>query len=202
MSDHVDTDCIMGPVFESSSEEARHHTCCMLILGVCTNALRKYLSFQMSDRVEILCRKIDENEAELRKRFTKKQREKVFVQRKTSFGELDFSLIYILLRNICSLSVSVCEWDEIPNSGDYSIIACCERVREMRNEVVHLPMPEINSNDLENYAEKARMVVKAIERAMSETYSEEDSTFLKNIDFYVDSRMECNGTILMELLGI
>lgn len=47
--------------------------------------------------------------------------------------DLDFSVLYVLIRNICSINPHKNGWGNNPENGDNSIAACIDRIRLQRN---------------------------------------------------------------------
>lgn len=54
-----------------------------------------------------------------------------------NYTEFDITLLYTLLRNICSFSPHTNQWGNEPNAGDRSVSANIERIRLVRNEHGH-----------------------------------------------------------------
>ena len=54
-----------------------------------------------------------------------------------NYDDMDISLLYILLRNICGIQEHHNGWDKIPDSADRSVSANIERIRMARNRCGH-----------------------------------------------------------------
>ena len=65
-------------------------------------------------------------------------------------AEFDISLLYKLLRSICSLPAPVTGWGKLPNSTDHSREADIERIRHYRNEIYsHDRLIQVTDADFE-----------------------------------------------------
>ena len=54
-----------------------------------------------------------------------------------NYNDMDISLLYILLRNVCGIQAHKKGWGNIPDSLDRSVSANVERIRLARNECSH-----------------------------------------------------------------
>nr|XP_022299072.1 serine/threonine-protein phosphatase 6 regulatory ankyrin repeat subunit B-like isoform X2 [Crassostrea virginica] len=108
-----------------------------LLMGPCTDQLRDLLRFYIP----------------LASFLTVIQREKLRLPRLTgpqwnlilpscgvysgNYNDMDISLLYILLRNLCGIQAHNMGWGNIPDSTDRSVSANIERIRLARNECSH-----------------------------------------------------------------
>lgn len=76
--------------------------------------------------------------------FTKEQ--DILIQ-SGNYKDFDITLLYTLLRNICSFAPHTNQWGKKPNSGDKSVSANIERIRLVRNEHGH--NSEISLSDVD-----------------------------------------------------
>ena len=54
-----------------------------------------------------------------------------------NYDDMDISLLYVLLRNICGIQAHINGWGNIPDSADRSVSANIERIRLARNSCGH-----------------------------------------------------------------
>lgn len=112
------------------------HRLCQLFVTICSELFRDAISFHVKD----LRARLDENKS---KRILKdsnilfaSQKEILYPSSKdkhTDLEEMDLSLLYILLRNICKITPPVNNWGDTPLTTDLSIGACIDRIRVKRN---------------------------------------------------------------------
>lgn len=106
---------------------------CRLITVLCNDLFRDILSHYIkpSDlRVEL-----DNNKMKLETIMNTDQKKKIYPKNgNTSMtsNDLDISVIYILLRNICNIPEHYNGWGNYPHKNDTSIAACIERIRIQR----------------------------------------------------------------------
>jgi Asp-tRNA(Asn)/Glu-tRNA(Gln) amidotransferase A subunit family amidase len=60
---------------------------------------------------------------------------------------MDISLLYILLRNITGIPPHANGWGFDPDPTDRSLSANIERIRSIRNQVVHCSVPNMSNSD-------------------------------------------------------
>nr|XP_022310220.1 uncharacterized protein LOC111115684 [Crassostrea virginica] len=73
-------------------------------------------------------------------RLTKAQRELVLPNSGVysgNYDDMDISLLYILLRNLCGIQAHIKGWGNSPDSADRSVSANIERLRLARNKCAH-----------------------------------------------------------------
>ncbi|XP_061170981.1 uncharacterized protein LOC133180482 [Saccostrea echinata] len=82
--------------------------------------------------------------------------------------DLDLSLLYKILRNICNIPTHIAGWGNQPVSGDFSLAACIERIRILRNSVSgHSTSGTVNDAEFKDYWMELRKSVVEIEREVT-----------------------------------
>lgn len=119
--------------YQSTRETTNIARIARIILGPCTNLLRDVLAKEippsaLSQRVKTFL----VNPSRKRKPpFIKAQECLVY---RGDYSDFDISLLYFLLRNVCSIPPHTNRWGNVPNQEDRSPSANIERIRIMRNE--------------------------------------------------------------------
>lgn len=88
---------------------------------------------------------------------------------KTSLAakDLDISLLYIILRNICNIPSHKNGWGKQPMKGDNSISACIERIRFQRNLIsAHSTNGDVDEAKFHNYWDELSCTVLEIEKQL------------------------------------
>nr|XP_034316350.1 uncharacterized protein LOC105346805 [Crassostrea gigas] len=100
------------------------------ILGPCMDVLREVLAKEISPPV--LEKKVKDYISENRKPSISEKQKKLVYSKK--YSDFDFTLLYFLFRNICSISQHENKWGRDPKPTDKGVSANIERVRILRNE--------------------------------------------------------------------
>lgn len=118
--------------YESNRETTNLARVARIILGPCTDLLRYVLKTisppDLKNKVKIFIANIPKN-----KRPPINQNQ-VQVVLGGNYSDFDITLLYFLLRNICSLPTHGNQWGNDPSPGDKSVSANIERIRIIRNE--------------------------------------------------------------------
>lgn len=118
-----------------------------IILGPCTDVLRAVLNNQISP-TDLIQRVNSYNAANKKPSINKDQRDLV---KSKDYTKFDITLLYFLLRNICSITAHGKQWGNIPELSDRSVSANIERIRLMRNEYYgHCSRINIPQSDFED----------------------------------------------------
>jgi len=97
----------------------------------------------------------------MKKIITVKQFDQLFAE-KINPEEFDFTLLYALLRYIV-VQAPVTGWTSMPKDDDISIGAALIRIRDLRNQVFHLPS-KLNRDDFEDIWDELSENLKRIVR--------------------------------------
>ena len=120
---------------------------CQLIMTVCSDLFRDILSHHIQPAN--LRRELDNNKNALL-RALKIPDHKTLLFRQSggqslSAKDMDLTLLYTLLRNICGIPPHQKGWGKTPNTGDITLAACIERIREQKNAIAsHSNIGEID----------------------------------------------------------
>lgn len=119
--------------YQSTRETTNIARIARIILGPCTDLLRDVLAKEippsaLSQKVKTFLA----NRSRIRTPpFSKAQEYLVY---RGDYSNFDISLLYFLLRNVCSIPPHTNRWGNVPNQEDRSPSANIERIRIMRNE--------------------------------------------------------------------
>nr|XP_034321965.1 uncharacterized protein LOC105336698 isoform X2 [Crassostrea gigas] len=119
--------------YDSTRETTNLARVARIILGPCTDALRAVLKKEMLPAA--LPHNVKVFMANLPK-YTKPPISKTQLQQIKSgdYSNFDIPLLYVLLRNICSIPEHRLKWGNKPSRTDRSVSANIERIRLVRNE--------------------------------------------------------------------
>lgn len=119
--------------YQSTRETTNIARIARIILGPCTNLLRDVLAKEIPPSA--LSQKVKTFLANPSRKgkppFSKAQECLVY---RGDYSDFDISLLYFLLRNVCSIPPHTNRWGNVPNQEDRSPSANIERIRIMRNE--------------------------------------------------------------------
>lgn len=119
--------------YQSTQETTNLARIVRVILGPCSDILRDVLEKEIS--AGTLSSKVKLFIANLPKKkkpsISKEQEQLVYGE---DYKKFDISLLYFLLRNMCSISTRTHQWGNDPDPKDRSLSANIERIRFIRNE--------------------------------------------------------------------
>lgn len=142
------------PFFGLDQSSKNYIRLCRLITTICGPLLKDILSRHIAPAN--LRNEFDIHRTKLEKPMNKVQRELFYLNAGSnpiSPKDLDISVLYMLLRNICSnIPKPKTGWGKTPLKGDYSISACIERIRQIRNSIhAHTADGKVDDKDFQNY---------------------------------------------------
>ena len=108
-----------------------------LLMGPCTDQLRDLLRFYIPLASFL---KVIQREKSRLSRLTGPQKNLILPSSGVysgNYNDMDISLLYILLRNVCGIQAHNKGWGNIPDSTDRSVSANIERIRLARNDCSH-----------------------------------------------------------------
>ncbi|XP_062612791.1 rabankyrin-5-like [Saccostrea cucullata] len=127
--------------YKSTPETTNLARVARLILGPCTDLLRDILKRKIppSDLSKTVKTWIDDlKKNKIKNPLNKQQIALIFPlpnkQHSGDYSDLDISLLYILLRNVCKITPHNKGWGEEPDPTDNSVSASIERIRLTRNK--------------------------------------------------------------------
>jgi hypothetical protein len=123
-----------------------------MIAGPCTDLLRDVLKKEIKPKD--LSNKVEEwmkmNPCN-RKKLSKSEHELIFPHPSKhyqgDYSDLEISLLYFILRNICHISLNSSCWGREPDPGDWSVLSNIERIRSLRNKYCHRPTTSLSDYD-------------------------------------------------------
>lgn len=137
-----------------------------LIMTVCTDLFRDILSRHIKPGE--LRFELDKNKKKLVNIMNFQQRQLIYpISGNTSLviKDLDFSVLYIILRNICKISPHLSGWGNNPLPSDKSIAACIDRIRQLRNLISgHSTNGRVEEIEFKNHWTELRNAVVEIEK--------------------------------------
>ena len=108
-----------------------------LLMGPCTDQLRDLLRFYIPPAS---FPSVIQSEGKRLHRLTEPQRKLILPNSGVysgNYDDMDISLLYILLRNVCGIKAHNRGWGNIPDCADRSVSANIERLRLARNQCGH-----------------------------------------------------------------
>ena len=126
---------------------------CQLIVTVCSDLLRLILSRYIEPAN--LRRELDKNKGKLQNIIKNNEQRQLLYPAPAGSSvkaqDLDLTLLYTLLRNVCNIPQPQCKWGKTPHTVDVSLVACIERIRIQRNLISgHRSIGEIEDPDFQN----------------------------------------------------
>ena len=116
-----------------------------LLIGPCTDQLRDLLRYYIPPASFPA---VIQRERSQSHRLSAPQRNLIFPTSGVysgNYDDMDISLLYILLRNICGIQAHNKDWGNVPDSIDRSVSANIERIRLARNDCSHFTGDMSNS---------------------------------------------------------
>lgn len=134
--------------YQSTQETTNLARIVRIILGPCTDVLRDVLAKEIHPSA--LSHKFKSFVAHSSKYsklpFSKAQE---CLVSNGDYSNLDISLLYFLLRNICSIPPHVKRWGNVPDPNDRSLSANIERIRIIRNESLKNSKISLSNSEFE-----------------------------------------------------
>lgn len=142
---------------------------CQLIMTICSDLLRDVLSRYI--KPADLRSELDNNRRKLEKIMNAAQKDLIYPASGSSAitaKDLDISVLYILLRNICNIPKHKNGWGKPPKKGGKSIAACIEKIKNERNLISgHSTAGAIEDNEFQNHWTELRDAIVEIEKCLT-----------------------------------
>ena len=138
-----------APIFSLTKPAENYCRLCQLIMTVCSDLFRDILSRHIEP--VNLRGELDKNKKTLL-RILRIHEHKILLfpqsgGQSLSAKDMDLTILYTLLRNICGIPKHQNGWGNTPKIGDISLAACIERIREHKNSIAsHNNIGEIDDN--------------------------------------------------------
>lgn len=125
---------------------------CQLIVTICSDLFRDILSHYIQPAN--LRTELDNNKKNLDKVINAQQKQLLYPGKGNASPmakDLDFSVLYVLLRNICNIQPHKNGWGVSPEPSDISTAACIDKIRIQRNLISgHSKTGSIDNADFHN----------------------------------------------------
>ncbi|XP_062600187.1 ankyrin repeat and KH domain-containing protein mask-like isoform X3 [Saccostrea cucullata] len=171
--------------YASTEETTNACRACRLLLGPCTDELRDVLRHYVPPSTFPHVIKIKRSNLP---RLTAQQMNLILPRGSTytgNYGDMDISLLYILLRNICGIPPHSNGWGFDPDPTDRSLSANIERIRIARNQCVHSSSPFLSNADFNTIWSTVRSAVVEIDSFLGN-----GNKFEKAVDFLRQETMD------------
>ena len=137
----------IAPKFSLTKSAENYCRLCQVIMTVCSDLFRHILSHYI--KPADLRRELDNNKNTLLRALKIPDHKRLLFPQSggqsLSAKDMDLTILYTLLRNICGIPKHQNGWGNTPNTGDITLAACIERIREQKNAIAsHSKIGEID----------------------------------------------------------
>ncbi|KAK3106018.1 hypothetical protein FSP39_011106 [Pinctada imbricata] len=153
--------------YSSTPETTNSNRASRILLGPCTDQLRDLLRNRISPAN--FHHVVTSNRSNL-PRLTQPQRDLILPRSgrySGDYSDMDISLLYLLLRNICNIQPHSNQWGNAPDISDNSLSASIDRIREARNKVVHSSSTTLTQTEFSDLLSEIKMAVVSIDSYLS-----------------------------------
>ncbi|KAK3100410.1 hypothetical protein FSP39_019407 [Pinctada imbricata] len=157
---------MLSSAYAPTQETTNLNRVCHVLRCPCTDQLRDLLRHHVPP--ESFPRVIQEKRKNL-PRLTAPQRELIFPSTghyTGDYSDMDVSLLYLLLRNICNIQPHRNGWGHSPDNTDFSLSACIDRIREIRNKVGHSSSSGLSQIEFIDHWSDIKRSVKSIDKCI------------------------------------
>lgn len=178
------------PYFNLDKASENYIRLCRLITTICGSLLRLILSRLIEP--DNLRKELDTNRTKLEKIMNTQQKEQIYLKAGCSSiapKDLDISVLYMLLRNICiKLPPPKTGWGKPPQKGDNSESAFIERIRHIRNSIsAHNTQGKVSDTHFQQYWEELERSIIAMEKKLTGDVVYQDAiSTIKDMKFTKD----------------
>lgn len=156
-------------VYKFNFTKATHNflrlTC--LIKEICRDLLIIVFSYYI--KPSDLRKELDNNKTKLKRILNTQQKELIYPATGNptlALKDFDFTILYILLRNICNIPNHKNGWGNYPSKGDKSIAACIERIRSQKNVILQYFNGMVEDTKFESIWSELRDAIVEIEKQL------------------------------------
>ena len=128
---------MISNVYAATKEMTNINRVSRLLMGPCTDQLRDLLRFYI---LSASFPSVIQRERSRSPNLTEPQRKLILPNSGVysgNYDDMDITLLYILLRNVCGIQAHSNGWGKTPDSSDRSVSANIERLRLARNRCGH-----------------------------------------------------------------
>lgn len=158
-----------APYITPGKSTENFYRLCILIMTICSDLLRDILSHCI--KPSNLRSELDKNKKKLENKMNPTQRSLIYPTTGNASlvaKDMDISVMYIILRNICNITDHKKGWGNAPLKGDTSLAACIERIRLHRNSVAgHSTNGMVEDVEFQNIWAKLRNAIVGIEKQLT-----------------------------------
>lgn len=158
-----------APYITPGKSSENFYRLCILIMTICSDLLRDILSHCI--KPSNLRSELDKNKKKLENKMNPTQRSLIYPTTGNASlvaKDMDISVMYIILRNICNITDHKKGWGNAPLKGDTSLAACIERIRLHRNSVAgHSTNGMVEDVEFQNIWAKLRNAIVGIEKQLT-----------------------------------
>jgi hypothetical protein len=156
-------------LFDPKKGEENFARLCQFLMTICGDVLRVVLSHHI--KPGDLRSQLDLNQSRLDRITNKQEKDFLYPPHSSTASstpirsrDLDLSMLYKILRNICNVPKHRAGWGNDPDPGDYCLSACTERIRLLRNSISgHCTDGTIDDVKFQDYWQELRKSVVEIE---------------------------------------
>ena len=139
----------LAPKFSLTKSAENYCRLCQVIMTVCSDLFRHILSHYI--KPADLRKEMDNNKTTLLRALKIPDHKRLLFPQSggqsLSAKNMDLTILYTLLRNICGIPKHQNGWGNTPKIGDISLAASVERIREQKNSIAsHNNIGEIDDN--------------------------------------------------------
>ncbi|XP_052691393.1 uncharacterized protein LOC128169274, partial [Crassostrea angulata] len=156
--------------FKLTGENTNLARVAQMILGPCTNVLRDVLRKEIAP--SNLETKVRAYIAKTKKPLINQHQETLVYSK--DYLKFDVTLLYFLLRNMCSIQPHSNTWGNNPNPGDRSVSGNIERIRLIRNEYGHNTERSISDTDFKKKYKYIKGIVNELENYLGSSTKYQD----------------------------
>ncbi|KAK3107359.1 hypothetical protein FSP39_012732 [Pinctada imbricata] len=185
----------MATSYSSTPETTNANRASRILLGPCTDQLRDALRQRVppANFHHVITR----NRSSL-PRLTQPQRDLILPRSgrySGDYSDMDVSLIYLLLRNICNIPPHTKGWGNTPDMSDTSLSASIDRIREARNGVVHSSSTVLTQTEFNDVRKDIKTAVISMD-----SYLGNSNKYEKAVDFLLTETMDPEQDVFIEQL--
>lgn len=145
--------------YDTTQETTNLARIARIIFGPCTDVLRTVLKNEISP---------SDLQKKVKVHITYKKKPSISPPQRQlidggDYSKFDISLLYLLLRNVCTITEHMNKWGNDPNPGDRCLSANIERIRIIRNEYGHCSEFSISDSEFEKKWKDIFQIVKELE---------------------------------------
>ncbi|XP_062615438.1 E3 ubiquitin-protein ligase DZIP3-like [Saccostrea cucullata] len=146
---------------------------CQFLMTICCDVMREILSHYIEPAN--LRTELDQKRSKMEKIANKQEKDLLYPPHSSTSSvppirsrDLDISMLYKILRNLCSIPKHKAGWGKKPRPSDFSLAACIERIRISRNSISgHSTNGMVDDKEFENYWRELRTSVVEIEKEVT-----------------------------------